>query len=79
MINTRLFWKLESNNLISPVQSLFRSERSTNDNLMRLETFIPDAFIKKKKNTLELYFSIWKTLTILLVDLVFYVIYMNYD
>ena len=48
MINTRLVWYLESNNLISPVQSGFRSERSTNDNLIRLETFMRDAFIKKE-------------------------------
>ena len=48
MINTRLVWYLESNNLISLVQSGFRSERSTNDNLIRLETFIRDAFIKKE-------------------------------
>ena len=48
MINTRLVYYLESNNLISPVQSGFRSERSTNDNLIRLETFIRDAFIKKE-------------------------------
>ena len=48
MINTRLIWYLESNNLISPVQSGFRSERITNDSLIRLETFIRDAFIKKE-------------------------------
>ena len=48
MINTRLVWYLEYNNIISPVQSGFRSERSTNDNLVRLETFIRDAFIKKE-------------------------------
>ena len=48
MINARLVWYLESNNLISPVQSGFRSERSTNDNLVRLETFIRDAFVKKE-------------------------------
>ena len=48
MINTRLVWYLESNNLISPVQSGFRSERITNDNLIRLETFIRDDFIKKR-------------------------------
>ena len=48
MINTRLIWYLESNNLISPVQSGSRSERSTNDNLIRLETFIRDAFIKQE-------------------------------
>ena len=48
MINKRLVWYLEFNNLISPVQSGFRSERSTNDNLIRLETFIRDAFVKKE-------------------------------
>ena len=48
MINTRLVWYFEFNNLISPVQSGFRSERSTNDNLVRLETFIRDAFVKKE-------------------------------
>ena len=48
MINARLVWYLESNNLISPVQSGFRSERSTNDNLVRLETFIRDAFVAKE-------------------------------
>ena len=48
MINTRFVWYLEFNNLISPVQSGFRSERSTNDNLVRLETFIRDAFVKKE-------------------------------
>ena len=48
MINVRLVWYLESNNLISPVQSGFRSERSTNDNLIRLETFIRDAFVAKE-------------------------------
>ena len=45
MINTRLVWFLEYNNIISPVQSGFRSERSTNDNLVRL---IRDVFIKKE-------------------------------
>ena len=48
MINARLVWYLEINNLISPVQSGFRSERSTNGNLVRLETFIRDAFVKKE-------------------------------
>ena len=48
MINARLVRYLEINNLISPVQSGFRSERSTNDNLVRLETFIRDAFVKKE-------------------------------
>ena len=48
MINARLVWYLEINNFISPVQSGFRSERSTNDNLVRLETFVRDAFVKKE-------------------------------
>ena len=48
MINKRLTWFLESNNHISRFQSGFRSDRSTTDNLVRLETFICDAFIKKE-------------------------------
>ena len=45
MINKRLTWFLESNNHISRFQFGFRSDRSTTDNLVRLETFIHDAFI----------------------------------
>ena len=48
MINKRLTWFLESNNHISRFQSGFRFDRSTTDNLVRLETFIRDAFIKKE-------------------------------
>ena len=48
MINKRLVWYLESNNLITKLQSGFRAERSTNDNLVTLETFIRDAFIKRE-------------------------------
>ena len=48
MMNKRLTWFLESNNQISRFQSGFRSDRSTTDNLVRLETFICDAFIKKE-------------------------------
>ena len=47
MINKRLIWYLESNNLISRYQSGFRGGRSTNDILIRLETFMRDAFVKK--------------------------------
>ena len=46
MINKRLAWFLECNNHISRFQSGFRSDRSTTDNLVRLATFIHDAFIK---------------------------------
>ena len=48
MINKRLVWYLESNYLISPIQSGFRSDRSTNDHLIRLETFIRDAFVNRE-------------------------------
>ena len=48
MISKRLVWYLESNDLISPIQSGFRSERSTNDHLIRLETFIRDAFVNRE-------------------------------
>ena len=46
MINKRLIWYLESSNQISPIQSGFRSERS--DHLIRLETFIRDAFVDRE-------------------------------
>ena len=75
MINTRLVWYLEFNNLISPVQSGFRSERSTNDNLIRLGTFIRDAFVKKEH--VVAVFSTWKKLMIPLGNMVFYVTYKN--
>ena len=48
MINKRLIWYLESNNLLSRYQLGFRAGRSTNDNLVRLKTFIRDAFVKKE-------------------------------
>ena len=48
MINKRLVSYLESNALISPIQSGFRSDRSTNDHLIRLETFIRDAFVNRE-------------------------------
>ena len=61
MINVRLVWYLESNNLISPVQSGFRSEQSTNDNLVRLETFIRDAFVAKE-HVVAVFFDLEKSL-----------------
>ena len=62
MINKRLTWFLESNKHISWFQSGFRSDRSTTDNLVRLETFIRDAFIKKEH--VVVVFFIWKKLMI---------------
>ena len=48
MINARLVWYLESQNIITNFQSGFRTNRSTNDHLVRLETFIREAFVQKQ-------------------------------
>lgn len=48
MINRRLSWYLESNNLIDIYQSGFRKYRSTLDNLSLLENDIQKAFSNKK-------------------------------
>ena len=48
IINERLVWYLETKNIITEFQSGFRHQRSTNDHLVRLETFIREAFIKKE-------------------------------
>ena len=61
MINKRLTWFLESNNHISRFQSGFRSDRSTTDNLVRLETFIRDAFIKKE-HVVAVFFDLEKAM-----------------
>jgi len=54
MINTRLVWYLEKLKLITPVQSGFRKQCSTTDQLVRLETFVREAFVNKQ--TLLQYF-----------------------
>jgi hypothetical protein len=48
MINARLVWFLESNGLLSNIQCGFRQGRSTLDYLVRVETFIRNAFAKKE-------------------------------
>ena len=45
MVNERLVWYLEKNGLLAKQQCGCRSNRSTVDHLVRLETFIRDAFI----------------------------------
>ena len=51
MINTRLIWFLENNGLITNFQCGFRTKLSTVDHLVRLETFVREAFIKKEHLT----------------------------
>ena len=45
MVNERLEWYLEKNGLLAKQQCGYRSNRSTVDHLVRLETFIRDTFI----------------------------------
>nr|KAG5698663.1 hypothetical protein BaRGS_022551 [Batillaria attramentaria] len=49
MINKRLMWHLESNNLITKEQTAFRKNRSTEDQLVYLAQSIENAFQEKKK------------------------------
>ena len=65
MINDRLVWFLESNQLITKYQAGFRKNNCTNDHLIRLESFIRDAFVKKE-HVLSVFFLTLKKLTILL-------------
>ena len=48
MVNDRLVWLLEKNNLIVDVQSGFRCQRGTIDHLVRFETFVREAFINRQ-------------------------------
>ena len=46
LVNERLVWYLEKNGLLAKQQCGYRANRSTVDHLVRLETFIRDAFIQ---------------------------------
>ncbi|GFW07179.1 putative RNA-directed DNA polymerase from transposon X-element [Trichonephila clavipes] len=59
MVSARLMFPLELHNLLSPLQSGFRKSRSTTDNLLRLETSIREAFVKKQYN-ISVFFDIKK-------------------
>ena len=48
MVNERLIWVLEKKGLLSKLQSGFRKGRSTIDQLIRMETFVRDAFANKE-------------------------------
>ena len=48
MVNERLVWYLEKNGLLAKQQCGYRANRSTVDHLIRLETFILDAFIQNQ-------------------------------
>ena len=48
MVNKRLIWFIESNNLYTNSQCGFRSQRSTMDHVVRLETSIREANIQRQ-------------------------------
>ncbi|KAG1705494.1 RNA-directed DNA polymerase from mobile element jockey [Nymphon striatum] len=48
MINCRLTYYLESNNILTRYQSGFRRHRSTVDHLVRFETLVREAFIRRE-------------------------------
>ena len=60
MVNNRLVWYLERNKLITPNQSGFRKGRSTTDQLVRLESFLREAFVQKQHVT-AIFFDLEKT------------------
>jgi len=51
MVNNRLVWYLERNIIITPTQRGFRKGRSTTHQLVRLESFVREAFIQKQHAT----------------------------
>ena len=59
MINARLMWSLKSQGLLSEKQCGFRKNHSTLDHLIRFETFIRNAFIKKE-HVLTIFFDLEK-------------------
>ena len=59
MINVRLVWYLEKNNLISPFQFGFRKNRSTLDPLLRLSNQIQQGFASQKQ-TVGVFFDLEK-------------------
>ena len=58
MINNRLIWYLNSNSLITNLQIGFSKKRGTIEDLICLETFIREAFIKKTSN--DIFFFTWR-------------------
>jgi Reverse transcriptase (RNA-dependent DNA polymerase) len=51
MVNNRLTWYLESSNIFTEVQSGFRRGRSTTDQLVPLESFVHEAFVRGEHAT----------------------------
>jgi potassium voltage-gated channel Eag-related subfamily H protein 8 len=52
-------WYLENSGIITNFQPGFRKQRSTNDHLVRLETFIVEAFVNKQ-HLVSIFFDLEK-------------------
>nr|BDT63038.1 MAG: hypothetical protein [Trachysalambria curvirostris nimavirus] len=59
MVNFRLTWYLEKENILTPYQYGFRKLRSTTDALVRLETAIRNSFAQRR-HTLAVFFDLEK-------------------
>ena len=59
MINDRLVWFLENNKILTDIQCGFRKRKSTLDHLVRLESFIRDAFLNKQE-VVSIFFDLEK-------------------
>ena len=59
MINDRLVWFLENNNILTDIQCGFRKRKSTIDHLVRLESFIRNAFLNKQE-VVSIFFDLEK-------------------
>ena len=60
MVNECLVWYLEKNGLLAKQQCGYRANRSTVDHLIRLETFIRDAFIQNQ-HLVPVFFDLQKS------------------
>ena len=48
LVSCRLVWFLENNKYLTEYQSGFRKSRSTTDQLVRLESYIREAFVRRE-------------------------------
>ena len=54
-----MVWYLESNNVLTEYQSGFRKRRSTTDQLVRLESYIREAFVRRQ-HVVSVFFDLEK-------------------
>jgi len=59
LVNTRLVWHLESNNILTEYQSGFRKNRTTIDPLVTLESIIREACVRRE-HVMSVFFDLEK-------------------